>query len=462
MLKLVLNSLPESLVPPAHDAYEVDTFLDPGLAIPALLLSTRAEQLLQRACRELKEYRAEAALRFLKEAFLEEPDFHDAHLLAGVLHAAEKRLEPAAESLQRGLSVEARSGDLIRRFLPTMRLVLRISRLHFFQLYPDYYGGSLLLAAVYGRLGKLREETGVLSHLRDLFGARDEQRVLVADLYLARGDYEAAISALEREEDRHRDELDSVITTLKGYCAFMLARFHQAAATLKSEAVHSREKNPYLAAIARFLYTLALEEDGLPVLALKESAKLSLEHVLNPRLRDFVLLREERLKSVVENLSKEAFFDASEFRWFTAKGRASSDYMEVLTEEYSEEDGRDRSWQRPGFATIYERLYRLGQQFRGLEKGNHAGTSSTVPAEPALASKAVVDGGILDEFDLDRAHEWCDSREGDEEFLRFDFRGTREPSHFRTSGERRLALIGNWGLVALFVVLLILVMRACS
>lgn len=462
MLKLVLNSLPESIIPLAHDAYEVDTFLDPGLLAPALFLSTRAEQLLYRTCRELREYRAEAALHILEEALMDNPGFSDAHLLLGVISATEGRLEAASERLNRGLSAESHSGELIRRFLPSMRLILRVSRFHFFQLYPDYYGGSFLLAAVYGHLRKTREAVRVISRLRDLFGVRDEERILLAEIYLASDDYASALAALDRKEEKHRDELDTALTILKGYCELMQGQCHQAAITLKSEVVYARERNPHLTSIARFLYTHALEEDGLPVLALKESAKLNLKYVLNSELREYVQLREQHLREAAESLDTEAFFSASEFRWFTDKGRSPSDYMEVLSDEYSPEDGRDQSWERPGVATLYERLYRLGQHFKGLKGAGEVPTEApkevATEKEPSTGGEAVE--SALRGFDLEKTYQWCWSA-GEEEFLRFDFRGTRERSRARTSGERRLIVFGQWGLVALFVLLLAFALRSC-
>jgi len=464
MLKLVLNNLPETVIPPVYDAYEVDTFLDTGLTAPALLLSPRAERLLHRACNELRDYRAEAAIHILEEALLEDAGFFDAQLLLGILHAGAGRLDEAAQRLSRGLSVEERSGELLRRFLPSMRLILRISRFHFFQLYPDYYGGSLLLAAIYGHLGKVREASRVLSHLRDLFGTRDEERVLLAEVYLSNEDYANARAALERKEERHRDELDTTITILKGYCEFMQGQFHEAAITLKSEVVYGREKNPYLVTIARFLYTHALEEDGLPVLALKESAKLNLDYFLNPQLREYIARREEHLKNDVESLDPKAFFAASEFRWFSDKGGSESEYMEVLSDEYSEEDGRDQSWERPGIASIYERLYRLGQHFKSVEGAGTLEKKADFEGGGGEEDGAQTNGArpTLSGFDIQKTYKWCASREGEEGFLRFDFRGTRKRSTVRTGGERRLSLACNWGLIAIFVISLILALRSCS
>jgi len=463
MLKLVLNNLPESVIAPPYDAYEVDTFLDSGLPAPALFLCTRAEKLLFRACNEVREYRVEPAIHILEEALLEQPGFHDAELLLGILHASASRLEEAEEHLNQGLSVEAHSGELIRRFLPTMRMILRISRFHFFPLYPDYYGGSLLLAAIHGRLGEVREAVRVLHHLRDLFGTRDEERVLLAEIYLDRQDYENALSALEREQESHRDDLDTTLAILKGYCELMQGKFHQAAKTLKSEVVYSRQKNPYLTTVARFLYSEALEEDGLPVLALKESAKLNLKYLLNPQVAEYVKRREENLRHVVENLHGEAFFDASEFRWFKQKGRADSEYMEVLSDEYSPEDGRDTSWERPGIATVYERLYRLGQQFKDIEQGAE---HSADAIEGAITADERHGGNGTREPDIgesapERTYEWSVSTEGNDEFLRFDFRGTRKTSGGRTTGERRLAALSHWGLIALLILILAFILRAC-
>jgi len=445
------NNLPLSVIQPAYTAYEVDTLVESRVPRLAQMLLTAEEKRLRAALRRLAEYDDAGAQAEVASALALTPGYPEASALAGMLALREGRFIEAAKHLSAARKVEAKTGILVRRLMPTFRILLRISRLQLFPVYPDYFGVSMMLAVALWKSGEGGEALRVLRELHNLVSWRDEMRVLAGEMHIAAGDFAAARDVLSAEDRPSQDDLDVTTHILRALAELECGDHHRAAITLKNDAIYVKGRNPFLTTIAKFVYSHALEQDGLPVLALRESCGLRLKRVLNPDMRNYMLWREAKLKNAIQNLSGDRLLEASEFKWVMsgAKGTEQS-VIDVLPPE---QIGLRRVYSAPP-KTDHERMRRLDEVFRAAREDAQAADGEEVEdAEPEAEP--------VPDFDTSRVFDWSVSRAGDSEICYYDFRGMSEPPEALTSGEKRLKRIEEAAAVGGGILLLLLFLKAC-
>ena len=335
--------------------------------------------------------------------------------------------------------------------MPTFRIILRISRLQLFPVYPDYYGISMMLTVALWKSGESTEALRVLRELLNLVSWRDEMRVIAGEIHLASGDFVAARDVLSAEDRPSRDDLDVAAHIMRALAELECGAHHRAAITLKNDAVYIKDRNPYLTTLAKFVYSHALELDGLPVLALRESCGLRLKRVLSPDVRSYVLWREEKLKRVIQSLSGDRLQEASEFKWLMAGEKVTEQtVIDVLPPERI---GLRKVYSAPP-KTDYERMRRLDEVFRAERESAQAADGEEVEDKEQEAEP-------VPEFDTSRICDWSISRAGDGEICLYDFRGMREPPEALTTGEKRLKQIEEAAAVGGGILLLLLLLKAC-
>jgi len=445
------NSLPLSVIQPAYAAYDVDTLVEPRVPRLAQMLLTAEEKRLKAALRRLAEYDDEGAQAEAAGALALAPDHPEASALAGVLLLRAGRFSEAAKRFSAARKVEANTGVLMRRLMPTFRILLRVSRLHVFPVYPDYYGVSIMLAIALWKRGESGEALRVLRELLNLVSWRDEMRVIAGEIHIAAGDFMAARDVLSAEDRPSRDDLDVTIHVLRAFAELECGAHHGAAITLKNDAVYVKGRNPYLTTLAKFVYSHALELDGLPVLALRESCGLRLKRVLNPDVRRYILWREAKLKNVIQGLSGDRLQEAAEFKWLTSGQKVTEQaVVDVLPPERI---GLRKVYSAPP-KTDYERMRRLDEVFRAERESAQA-------ADGEKAEDVEKEFEPVPDFDASRVCDWSVSRTGDSEICYYDFRGMREPPETLSTGEERLKKIEEVAAVGGGILLLLFLLKAC-
>ena len=446
-----LNNLPLSVIQPAYAAHEVDTLIEPRVPRLAQILLTAEEKRLRTALRRLAEYDEAGAQAEVAGALELTPDHPEASALAGMLALHAGRFSEAADYLRVARKVEANLGVLMRRLMPTFRIILRISRLQLFPVYPDYYGVSMMLAVALWKSGKSEEALRVLKELLNLVSWRDEMRVLAGEIHIAAGDFVAARDVLSVEDRPSRDDLDATNHILRALAELECGAHHRAAITLKNDAVYIKDRNPYLTTLAKFVYSHALELDGLPVLALRESCGLRLKRVLNPDVRSYISWRETKLKNVIQGLSGDRLQEAAEFKWLTSGEKVTEQaVVEVLP---AERIGLRKVYSAPP-KTDYERMRRLDEVF-------HAARESAQAADGEEEGIKEPEAEPIADYDTSRVCDWSVSRAGDSEICFYDFRGMRELPETLTTGEKRLKQIEEAAAVGGGILLLLLLLKAC-
>lgn len=445
------NSLPLSAIQPAYAAYEADTLVEPQVTRLAQLLFAAEEKRIRAALGRLAGYDDAGAQDELAAALALSPGYADASALRGMLALREMRFSEAADYFCTARRVEAKTGILIRRLSPTFRVLLRVSRFQFFPVYPDFYGVSMMLAVALWKVGKNEEALRVLRELANLVGWRDEMRVLAGEIYLAAGSFEAAQEVLSAGDHPSRDDLDLARHILRALAELALGAHHDAAITLKGDSAYVRERNPYLTTLVKFLYSHALEEDGLPVLALMESCSLRLKCVLNPELRNYILWREARLKKLLHSMTGEQLLKASEFRWMVAGEKITEQSVqEVMPPQPKVPRLMGASPPR----TDHERMRRLDELF-------HKAREDAAKADADEAEAREQKAAPVPEFDPSRKYDWSISQSGDREICYYDYRGMRDPPEALTAGEKRLKQIEEIAIIGGGIVLLLFFIRAC-
>jgi len=445
------NNLPLSVIQPSYKAYEVDTLVEPRVPRMAQLLFKAEEKKLRAALGRLAEYDDAGASTELRGALAIAPNCPEAFALVGMLELREGHFSEAVKQLPAARKVEAQTGVLVRRLMPTFRILLRISRFQFFPVSPDYYGVSMMLAVALWKAGESGEALRVLRELQNLVGWRDEMRVLAGEIHCAAGDFAAARDVLSVADRPSRDDLDVTAHILRALAEMGCGDYHRAAIALRNDAVYIKERNPYLTTLAKFIYSHALERDGLPVLALRESCGLRLRRVLNPDVRNYIRWREAKLKREIQNLSGDRLQEASEFKWVMSGEKvAEQSVVDVLPPE---QRGLRRVYSAPP-KTDHERMRRLDEMFR--ETREYARAADGEDAEDEEQDAEPVQG-----FDTSRVIDWSISRAGENENCFYDFRGMRKPPDALTNGEKRLKKIEEAAAVGGGILLLLLFLKAC-
>ncbi len=480
-IQFELNALPFTVIPPKYPAYYADTFIDPRINRLALNLSRPPEKAFYSACEALKSYDEETCTKYLRKSLEYDPNYQEAHLLLGILEAEKLNYEQTVSHLEQARVNPQKCGQILRRLLPSLRLLLRISRLYFFQIYPDYYGASLIEMSAFCKLRKLDDAQRIYSEIIKLFKPRDEMKVILAEGYIAEGRYEEALKYLSREEMRNLDELDSTMNILKGICELNLGKFHDAVLSLKNEINPTELKSEYLCGIARFLFSRALELDGLPLLALQESLKIDQKSIFNPTIRSFIRWREEKLKEKISEMSLEEIYKAGRLSWIKddtqsdeekkkieeAMRRLLPEAWRAMNVEPVEERGQVAS--RTGSALLFPQTFRrsLGKgDEQGKVRGKEEGKVDEKKLEEASAEEASSQGSMASggetPFEEGKIYQWSISTEGEREFLRFDFKGMRENPKALFGGEALLKKIEEYAYLVGLAIFVIIVLRGCG
>jgi tetratricopeptide (TPR) repeat protein len=440
------NNLPLSVITPKYKAFDADALLQPHLSRVSLTLLPPEDKMLRRALGAMERYDTMEAERILASSLGLSPGHPNTCVLSGFLALASCNYEQAADLLQMARGLVTETGILIRKLCPTLRFLIRISRFQFFPAYPDYYGTTLALAVAQGKLGKYDGAVETLREMTSFFGWRDEMRIIAAEIALAQGNVEAAGQHLDAESRHSRDDLDVTLHILQALAAFEVGEYHEAAILLRSDIVYVREQNPYLTTVAKFIYSHALEEDGLPVLALRESVQMDLKTVLNPELRKYMRWREEKLKIVLERIKGDDLLKAGDFNWFVKGSRLTPEALEEVLPLDLEQLSRPSDSED---ATIAGRMRRLDAIFRG------AIARAEVKEDPVNEVPPPAD------FNPNVLHDWSVSHAGDEEMCYYDFRGMREVPEKKLLSEHQLDKLFELTAVIGMIILALWLMVRC-
>jgi tetratricopeptide (TPR) repeat protein len=443
---VAFNNLPLSVITPTYKAYEADALLQPHINKATLLLLPAADKALRSALGAMERYDTIEAERILTSILSANTGYPNACVLKGFLAVASCNYDQAVDLLRMARSLATDTGLLIRKLCPTLRFLLRISRFQFFPVYPDYYGATLALAVTLGKLGQYDNAVQILREMTSFFGWRDEMRIIAGEIALAQGNAEAAAKHLDAESRHSRDDLDVTMHILQAIAAMEQGRSHDAAILLRSDVAYVREHNEYLTTAAKFIYSHALEEDGLPVLAVRESVKIDIQKMLNPELRKYLQWREAKLKIVLERLKGEDLLKAGDFNWFVKGSRLTPEALEEVLPLDLEQISRPAGSEAP---TTVERMRRLDAVFRGAiaRAETKDDPAKDVPPPP--------------DYDVEAVHGWSLSHAGDEEMCYYDFRGMRDVPEKKLLSENLIDKTWEFASIAGVILMVIWLMVRC-
>ncbi len=446
MKSIAFNNLPLSVITPTYKAYDGDVLLRTKIPWAVLVTLPAPDKMLRKALTAMEQYDGMEAQRLIGAIRALSPVHPDACALGGFFALGNCNYDEAAEMLGLARSQQASTGMLTRKLSPSLRFLLRISRFQFFPVYPDYFGVSLALAVALGKLGKEVEAVQALRDMTSFYGWRDEMRIVAGEIALANEDLDAASSHLSADNIGYRDDLDLTFHILKAIADIGIGKHHEAAKVLRSDAVYSRERNRYLTTIAKFLYSHALEEDGLPLLALRESASIDLQCALSLDVRTYIKWREAKLKVVVDKLKGEDLVKAADFNWFVKGSRITEESLADVLPLDLEKISRPPEAE---VTTVHERIRRLDEIFRNFQARAEAedDIAKSVPPPPDFNPKAVYD--------------WSLSHAGDGEMCYYDFRGMRDAPEGLLERERRYKHTEETALAIGMVVLVLWLMQRC-
>lgn len=439
------NNLPLSVITPTFKAYDGDVVLRTKIAWPVLMMLKPPDKLLRKALAAMEQYDGMEARRLVGAVLAQSPAHPDASALAGFFALGRCEYPAAVEMLRQARVLHAAAGMLTRKLCPTLRFLIRISRFQFFPVYPDYYGVSLALAIALGKTGKGDEAVQVLREITSFFGWREEMRIIAGEIALASGDFEAASEHLTTEHIGYRDDLDLTFHILKALADMEIGKHHSAAMILRSDAVYTRDRNRYLTTIAKIIYSHALEEDGLPLLALRESAAIDKQTALSPDVRTYIKWREAKLKVIVDKLKGEALIKAADFSWHVKGSRITEESLEEVIPIDLQRISRPQDAEA---STAHERMRRLDAVFREFQ-------TRVEPEDPAKDVPPPPDFNPLAVYD------WSVSRAGDDEMCYYDFRGMREAPEGMLEREKHYKHLEETAAAIGIIVLVLWLMVRC-
>lgn len=445
MKSIAFNNLPLSVITPTYKAYDGDVVLRTKIAWPVLMMLKPPDKLLRKALEAATQYDGAEAQRLVGAALAQSPVHPEASALAGFFALSRCEFATAVETLRHARVLHAAAGMLTRKLCPALRFLIRISRFQFFPVYPDYYGVSLALAVALGKTGKDNEAVQVLREITSFFGWREEMRIIAGEIALASGDYDAASEHLTTEHFGYRDDLDLTFHILKALADMAIGKHHEAAMILRSDAVYTRDRNRYLTTIAKVIYSHALEEDGLPLLALRESAAIDMQSALSPDVRTYIKWRESKLKVIVDKLKGEELIKAADFSWHVKGSRITEESLEEVMPVDLQSISRPQDAEA---STAHERMRRLDAVFRDFQ-------TRVEPEDPAK------DVPLPPDFDPQAVYDWSVSHAGDEEMCYYDFRGMREAPEEMLEREKQYLHMEETAAAIGMIVLVIWLMAKC-
>jgi len=197
----------------------------------------------------------------------------DVFFLAGVFQIAEGNFDEAVRMLGRCQGASPEPGLAIRRIVPTLRFLIRVTPCVLLPLYPNAYGAELLHTIALWRTGALAESLEVLRDMISKWGLHDELRLVGGIIHLEQGNYDRAVKALSVGEQTERDALELSRAMYLAWAHYKREEFRSGARSLISALRLVTDVNPHLLARARQLLAELYERNGMLLHALRESGR---------------------------------------------------------------------------------------------------------------------------------------------------------------------------------------------
>jgi hypothetical protein len=393
----------------------------------------------------------------------------DLHMLAGAFLLSQGRCAEAVIPLERCFKSDKPTGYATRRLYPGLRILLRISPCLLMPLYPSPYAAALMYAVALWHSGALAEALDALRDMVTLWGPYDELKLVVGQIHLQRGETEKALSVLAAQDTVERDALELARCMYEAYAHYQLDEYRSAARVLGGAVKTSSEINPLLMARARLLLAECCERNGLLLDALRESAHVAADEVPG-EISALMLEREERWVTelgLLGNVEVERLARADNYQvYLPDRTESVSDYspLDTTRDPLKKLQPKEASW-----------LKRQAEERKIAALHARAARGETVSQ---LVDHPLTALGRETRQSINTAQRWWPSRRAelsvaaprerlakpsalDVGHVRFDFCGERETDPYMFVGEKRSAMLLAIGGVALFIALVLWMLRSC-
>ncbi|MDQ3024504.1 MAG: hypothetical protein M3R04_09005 [bacterium] len=494
MLEQWLNSCPEltlialDITPGTRDDAAV-------VAVPAFALrfASSGERALIACLGYIAAGNHAYALEMAQQAQGEARQLPDLYLLCGALLLAEGRIDDAIEPLRS--AYEAASGSTgvsaggkersgadsganiggreplglpARRLYPQLRVLLRVSPSQLLPLYPDTYSAALMFAVALQRNGRGSEALDVLRETGAATGYNDEIRLIAAQIFLARGDYDKVAELLAEPEDAQHDALDVTRSIYLALAQLKRGNLRGAVHALRASVLHTKDVNPHTHARARLLLAHVYGAASLPLEALRCSALVApLE--LPASTAQWLAAQEKRWIEQLGSLDEVEMEQQAQADCVTLRIPERAEVLqlsvkriEIVRDPVAELKPSEMSW--------YKRREEE-QQIAGIKAAAARGEQVLI-GEPKLSPAA-----RELKHAIARAQKWWETRGPDLRLhgedalmrdcsqcaqLRFDMRGNRTAPVYNLPCERIWSLIVWAAGISAFIAGALLLLRACT
>lgn len=484
MLERWLESCPElELVPLDVAAGKPASSLPEQLGPPAKLLASPEEKLLVECLDQLAAGNHPAALAAALRTPTAAASMPDLYLLQGALLLAEARSVEAVEPLGKAYALTLEEADNsagpnghkpeplgapARRLFPALRILLRVGPTQLLPLYPDSYGAALLYAVALWRTARSGEALEVLREAVQRSGLNDEIRLLAGQLCLQRGELDKALATLAEGADVQRDALDFSRTLYLSLARQRAGDLRGALRELRTALLHTGEANRHTVARARIELAGLYAEAGLPLEALRHSGAVE-PAVLPSQVAAWLAGQEAQWVRQVEAYSEIEVEQMARADPVSLHIPAPDDVLKL--EPRKLDIRRDPLAELKPTELSWARRREQEQQIEQIRESIARGESIAI-GEPHFSPEAREFLGAVR-----RMLHWWEQRQrelklsgpdtllrdpGKTAHVRFDFNGTRGAPAYSLPCERRLAQLAWAGGVALALLVLLVLVRACA
>lgn len=182
---------------PVLDFFESQQGARFGVGVVKNLTMSRSERAFVQACAELVSGDLQSALTRLREAAARDAQFTDAYFLMGCLEMETGDPAQAVRTLQKALLCQQGLGQKLRRYLPSLRMTLPLTRATFFSLGPDLLGLNLLLALAQRASGRPDDALATVGQLLGVMPAEPMALFFKAILHLEAGEFRPVVDDLK-------------------------------------------------------------------------------------------------------------------------------------------------------------------------------------------------------------------------------------------------------------------------
>jgi tetratricopeptide (TPR) repeat protein len=168
-----------------------------GVGMVKNLTMSRAERAFVQACSELVLGKLPSSLERLQEAVTRDAQFTDAYLLMGCLEIESRNPLQAVRTFQKALLCQQGLGQRIRRYLPSFRMTLPLTRSSIFSLGADLLGLNILLALAQRLSGRPDDGLATLNQLLGVMPAEPMALFFKALFHLEAEEFRQAVDALK-------------------------------------------------------------------------------------------------------------------------------------------------------------------------------------------------------------------------------------------------------------------------